>query len=204
VSSLPSFAPRQRPGAKRKRGARVFRRTGPSGSEALRGQSLPLIFELLLTRNSVSSPGVGENTSEPAMRDEQINVLPERPRTPVGVTILAAVMILASVLFVFGGLVFSFMGSKGAVIGRPAGAILLFLGGLHLVLAIGLLQHRNAARILTIFLFGLSTVGACIGLIDTSLRFSQVGLTWNAGLVGVDMWVLWYLLRRQIKNAFNA
>jgi hypothetical protein len=138
------------------------------------------------------------------MREEHINVLPGRPRIPTGVTIIAAVMILAGVLFVGAAIVFFSMGSKGAVVGRPAGAIFLFLGGLNVILAIGLWRHRNAARILTIFLFGLSTVGACIGLISTSVRFSQVGLTWNAGLIGVDVWVLWYLLRRQTKNAFNA
>jgi hypothetical protein len=153
------------------------------------------------------------------MRNEQINVLPLRLRTPTGVAILAAVMILAGVLFVLAGLVFFFMGSKLAVttshgnaglaallagMGAAAGVIFLVFGGLHLVLAIGLLQHRNAARVLTILLFGLSTFGACMGLIATSVRFSQVALTWNAGLIGVDVWVLCYLLRPQTKKAFNA
>ncbi len=123
---------------------------------------------------------------------------------PTGVTILTAIMIIAGVLLVRAGVVFSLMGSKGAVVGRPAGVIFLFLGGLHVLLAIGLLQHRNAARILTILLFGLSTIGACIGLIAASVRFSQVGLTWNLGIIVVSVWVLWYLLRPQTKNMFNS
>jgi hypothetical protein len=152
------------------------------------------------------------------MRNAHIDVLPERLRTPTGITILAAVMILAGVLFALAGLAFFLVGSKLAVtIGHEgaglaavlggmgaAGVIFLAFGGLHVVLAIGLLQHRNAARILTILLFGLSTVGACIGLIATTVRFNQAGLTWNAGLIGVDVWVLWYLLRPQTKNAFGA
>jgi hypothetical protein len=44
-------------GTKRERGVRVFRCTGPSGSEALGGQSLPLIFELLLSRNPEGPQG---------------------------------------------------------------------------------------------------------------------------------------------------
>jgi hypothetical protein len=153
------------------------------------------------------------------MRNEHINVLPEKVRTPTAITILATVMNLAGVVFALAGLAFFFMGSKLAVtisntnaglaavlagMGAAAGVVFLAFGGLHVVLAIGLLQHRNAARILTILLFGLSTVGACMGLVATSVRFSQVGMTWNVGLIGVDVWVLWYLLRPQTKNAFNA
>ncbi len=123
---------------------------------------------------------------------------------PTGVAIIAAVMILAGVLFVGASLVFFSMDSKGAVVGRPAGAIFLFLGGLYVVLAIGLLRHRNAARILTIFLFGVSTVGACRGLISVSLQFSQVVLAWSTGVIGVGVWVLWYLLRPQTRRAFKA
>jgi hypothetical protein len=44
---LPYFVPRQRPGTKRKRGGWGVRRTGPSGSESLRSQPLPLSFGLL-------------------------------------------------------------------------------------------------------------------------------------------------------------
>jgi hypothetical protein len=57
MSSFPSFASRQWPRTKRERGAWVFRRIAPSGSEAVRSQPLPLIFELLLSRNPEDPQG---------------------------------------------------------------------------------------------------------------------------------------------------
>ena len=140
-------------------------------------------------------------------------------KRPIGVTILGVMMIIAGVLFALTGLAFVFMGSTAAVatgrensgvaillagLGAAAGVIFLLFGGVHMVLATGILKLRNVARILTILLFALSAAGACLGLIAISVRFSRVALAWNASLVVVDAWVLWYLLRPQIKKAFGA
>jgi len=138
---------------------------------------------------------------------------------PIGVSILSVVMVIAGVLFGVAGLALVFMGSTAAVatarensgvaallagFGAAAGVIFLLFGALHVVLAISIIKLRNVARILTIFLFALSAAGACLGLIAMSVRFSRVGLAWNASLVVVDAWVLWYLLRPRIKKAFGA
>ena len=90
-----------------------------------------------------------------------------------------------------------------AALGAAAGVIFLVFGGLHAVLAVGLLKLRNAARILTILLFGLSAAGACIGLIATSVRFSGVALAWNITLIILDVSVLSYLLRPHVKEIFE-
>ena len=138
---------------------------------------------------------------------------------PVGVTILGALMTIAGLGFAVTGLVFLFMGSTGAMatiqtsgfmatllaaLGAAAGVIFLLFGGLHVVLAIGILQMRNIARILTIFLFLLIGTGACLGLIATLLSYSHVGLAWNLLLLAVDALALWYLLRPHVKEAFGA
>jgi hypothetical protein len=138
---------------------------------------------------------------------------------PIGVSILSVAMVLAGVLFALAGLALVFMGSTAAVaagrensgvaallagLGAAAGVIFLLFGGLHMVLAMGIFKLRNVARILTIFLFALSSAGACLGLIAALVRFSHVALAWNVSLVVADACVLWYLLRPEIKKAFGA
>jgi hypothetical protein len=138
---------------------------------------------------------------------------------PVGVTILGGLMTVAGLGFAVTGLVFLFMGSTGAMatietsgfmatllaaLGAAAGVIFLLFGGLHIVLAFGIFQMRNIARILTIFLFLLIGTGACLGLIATLLSYSHVGLAWNLLLLAVDALALWYLLRPHVKEAFGA
>jgi hypothetical protein len=127
-------------------------------------------------------------------------------------------MVIAGILFAITGVAFFVLGFKSGAANTPtgglaaawvgasaaAGVIFLAFGGLHAFLAIGLLKLRNAARVLTIFLFSLSAVGACLGLIATSVRFNQMALAWNASLVVADAMALWYLLRPQTKKAFGA
>jgi len=138
---------------------------------------------------------------------------------PLGVTLLCILMIAAGLGFAAVGLVFFFMGSTGAsatapthgimatlivALGAAAGVIFLLFGGLHVVLAVGIFRLRNVARVFTIFLFLLIGAGACLGLIATLLSYSHVALAWNISLLAVDALVLWYLLRPETKEAFNA
>lgn len=143
----------------------------------------------------------------------------QRPGVPAGVKVLAILMILVGVTFIAGGIASFFMSTRLVAVGdqgnagltallagtsAAVGVILLVFGALHGILAIGLLQRRNPARVLTIILFGLSGVGACIGTIVASLRFSREALLWNLALICVDVLVLSYLFRPQTKRAFNA
>ena len=139
---------------------------------------------------------------------------------PVGVTILSVVMTVAGLAFAVAGVVFFFMGSTGAAeirqidgsmaaallaaLGAAAGVIFLLFGGLHIVLAAGVFRLRNIARVFTIFLFVLIGAGACLGLIATLLRYSDIGLVWNLSLLFLVGLGLWYLLRADIKETFGA
>jgi hypothetical protein len=140
-------------------------------------------------------------------------------KRPVGVTILSIIMTVGGIGFAVSGLVFFFMGSTGAsataptsgaaatlftALGTAAGVIFLLFGGLHVVLAIGIFQMRNIARVCTIFLFLLVGGGACLGLIATMLRYSLIALAWNTSLLALDALALWYLLRPGVKEAFRA
>ncbi len=138
---------------------------------------------------------------------------------PLGVTILGVGMILAGLGFAATGIIFFFMGSTGATatapengamatvlaaLGAAAGVIFLLFGALHVVLAMAIFKLRNAARVLTIFLFLLIATGACLGLVATLVSYSHVGLLWNASILVLDLLALWYLLRPETKEAFHA
>jgi hypothetical protein len=137
---------------------------------------------------------------------------------PLGVTILAAGMIVAGLASVAAGIFFFFVGSTGATatapesgamaaliaaLGAAGGVLSLLFGAIQVVLAVGILQLRNLARILTIFLFLLIAAGACLGLVATLLSYSHVALLWNVCLLAVDLLALWYVLRSETKEAFS-
>jgi hypothetical protein len=138
---------------------------------------------------------------------------------PLGVTILSAGMILAGLGFGVAAIFIFLAGSTGATaaapengamatalaaLGAAGGIIFLLFGAVHVILAIAVFQLRNLARILTIFLFVLIAVGACLGLFATLLSYSRVGLLWNVSILLLDLLALWYLLRPATKEAFRA
>jgi hypothetical protein len=96
------------------------------------------------------------------------------------------------------------MATALAALGAAGGIIFLLFGAVHVILAIAVFQLRNLARILTIFLFVLIAVGACLGLFATLLSYSRVGLLWNVSILLLDLLALWYLLRPATKEAFRA
>ena len=139
-------------------------------------------------------------------------------KRPLGVTVLAAAMVLAGLACAAAGVIFFMVGSKGATAAAPdsgvaaallaalgaAGAVLAFLFGLlHVALAIGIYQLRPLARIFTIFLFLMIGAGACLGLIATLLSYSHVALLWNASILAVDLLALCYILLPGTKEAFS-
>ncbi len=137
---------------------------------------------------------------------------------PVGVTILSAAMVLAGLASAAAGVFFFLAGSTGATatasengavaallaaLGAAGGVLCLLFGGIHVILAIGIFQLRNLARILSMFLFALISAGACLGLIATLLSYSHVALLWNIFILAVDLLALWYLWRAETKEAFS-
>ena len=87
--------------------------------------------------------------------------------------------------------------------GAAGGVIFLLAGAIHVALAVAIFQMRNLARMLTMFLFLLIAVGACLGLIATLLSYSHVALLWNFSILALDLLALWYLLRPATKEAFE-
>lgn len=135
-------------------------------------------------------------------------------RVPLGVEFLAGVIVLAGLAFIFAGLSFVFPEFRAADsryphiarvgVGAAAAAIFLGVGALHEILAVGLIRLRDAARVLSILLLGLSAAGAGLGLIATLVQFSPTALAWNIGVGVADAGAFWYLLRPQVRQVFRA
>ena len=137
---------------------------------------------------------------------------------PLGITILAAAMILAGLASAAAGVIFFFMGSTGAsatapengaaatlaaALGAAGGILCLLFAAIQVMLAIGIFQLRTLARILSLFLFVLIGAGSCLGLAATLLSYSHVGLLWNVSLLAVDALGFWYLWRSETKEVFS-
>jgi hypothetical protein len=136
---------------------------------------------------------------------------------PAGVTILAVVAFIFGGLFVLGGLgmmlggaVLSHMASGGAlgmlagVGGAILGIVLLGFAVVYIVDAIGLLKVANWARILTIILVGLSLLRSTYGMMTSLGHFHPVGVFFALIIAAIDVWILVYLFKPEVKQAFGA
>jgi hypothetical protein len=138
---------------------------------------------------------------------------------PAGVTVLGLLMIFAGVGFAITGFTFVLMGSVNAMaaaktsgesaamlsaLGAAAGIIFVLFGGVHVVLAFGILKMRNIARILTIFLFILIGSGAILGMVATFIHYSTEAFVWNGSMLVAAGLALWYLMRPEVKASFGA
>ena len=136
---------------------------------------------------------------------------------PAGVTILAVVA------FILGG--FSALGGLGVMLGGAAlsrmasggglgmlaslgGAVLgvIFLGfaAIYIVDAVGLLKVANWARILTVVLVALHLLRSAFGLLRAVAHVHPIGLFFTLIFAAVDVWILVYLFKPEVKQAFGA
>jgi hypothetical protein len=135
---------------------------------------------------------------------------------PTEVTVIAILSFLSAFLavilgfgFLFGGAIIASLGMSlpASVIG--AGVALfacVFFGfaALDIVTGIGLLNMRNWARVVTIVIVGLSLFFAVLGILSGLLHF-RIFLTFRELCVAaIDLWVITYLFKPQVKQAFLA
>lgn len=135
---------------------------------------------------------------------------------PTGVTILAVLSFIGAGLTVIlalgamagGALLTAMMPSlPTALVG--AGAILVagvcfLLAALYAVTGYGLLKLKNWARILTMVLIALGLLSAGLGVLSALAHFSIVLLVRQLIVVAIDVWILLYLLKPHVKQAFGA
>jgi uncharacterized membrane protein (DUF2068 family) len=131
---------------------------------------------------------------------------------PTGVTILAVLSFCGVFLAILLACGFLFGSAVSAALGMPligassvVAAALCFAGAVLAVFnGIGLLRLQNWARILTIVLTGLSLLGAVLGILNGVFHF-RIFLTFRELIVAaIDLLVLRYLFRPEIKSAFGT
>jgi len=139
---------------------------------------------------------------------------------PTGVTIIsvlafigAGVWLLAAIGVFLGGAVMSGMMAypiAGMIAGVGAvilGVILLGFAVLELVVGLGLLELQNWARILTIVLVGLGLLSSVFSILSpfAHMHFFFFGfLIRQLITAGIEVWILVYLFRPHVKQAFGA
>lgn len=133
---------------------------------------------------------------------------------PTGVTILAILSFLGGVLTILGGVGSFFIGAVGAgaapalggplaIFGAFAGVILLVLGVLYLINGFGLLKLMAWARQLTMVLVVIGLLFGIWGLFRAFMPFSFLGILWQCIGIAIDVWILMYMLKPHVKQAFG-
>ncbi|MGB2621207.1 MAG: hypothetical protein WA857_18015 [Candidatus Acidiferrum sp.] len=136
---------------------------------------------------------------------------------PAGVTILAVLafligglLLLGGVVALLGGALLTHLASSGGLrmLAGVGSAIIgiMFLGFavIYIVDAVGLLQVANWARILTIVLVVLSLVQSAFRLLRLLAHLHPVGLFFTLIVAAIDVWILVYLFKPDVKQAFGA
>ncbi|MGD1212944.1 MAG: hypothetical protein ABR973_16525 [Candidatus Acidiferrales bacterium] len=136
---------------------------------------------------------------------------------PTGVTILAVLAFIGAGLLVLAALGFLLMG--GVMLSRMAGTPLGMMGGigvaflavvflviaaLYVVIGVGFWKLLNWARILAIILIGLAVLFQAVGVLAALAHFHPILFVWRAIFLGIDVWIVVYLLNPNVKQAFGA
>jgi hypothetical protein len=139
---------------------------------------------------------------------------------PKGVTILAVLafigagfLVLAALGFMFGAAFMSRFAASGGTpagggfllgLGAVAGIFFLCFAALYAVTGIGLIGLKNWGRILTIILVALGLLSAAFGLLGSLTHFSFGLLIRQVIIAAIDLWILIYLFKPHVKQAFGA
>ena len=140
---------------------------------------------------------------------------------PVGVTILAilnfigaAFCLLGGIGMILGGGFIATMlsqqgqGSAGAAgvlagLGAAAGIFIIIMGGVSALLGFGMWKLKGWARMVSIVLFAISGVMQLLGLLGTLAHFNVFAFVWTVFWIAVDAFVIMYLLKPEVKAAFQ-
>lgn len=140
---------------------------------------------------------------------------------PVGITILAILNFIGATFCLLGGIGMILgggfiatmlsqqgQGSAGAAsilagLGAAAGVFIIIVGGVSALVGFGLWKLKGWARIVSIILWGINLAFQLLGILGTLTHFNLFALIWGVFWVAVDAFVIWYLLKPEVKAAFQ-
>ncbi len=98
-------------------------------------------------------------------------------------------------------------GAAGGVVAMIAGAMTVFAfigAAISALLGWGLWTLKNWARLVTVVLAAIGGVLQLIGLVPSLLHFNPISLLFTLVFLGIDVLIVWYLLRSDVAAAFAA
>ena len=138
-------------------------------------------------------------------------------KRPIGVTVVAVLMCIGAGLLALGSLAFFALGAIAVSVGPGGPMSQLFLetgtvgAGIFLVLAIAyatlaILIWRLVywARLAATVFIAVGSLFAVIGILISLPHPDIMVFTWQLFVIAVDAWILWYLARPHVKDAFDA
>jgi hypothetical protein len=144
---------------------------------------------------------------------------------PTGVTVLAVLQfigagfcVVAALLMMVGGTFVAAilgrvgaggdggtaMAGMGALFGVVGGVFCLALAALYGVVGWGMWSLKSWARIVTIVLAAIGALFQVMGIMGSMLHFRIGALIWNLIWLGVNGFIVWYLIQPRVKAAFDG
>ena len=138
---------------------------------------------------------------------------------PTGVTILAvlgficaAFALLAALgMFLAGSIGLATMSRGGGpmagilgTVGALAGVVFLIFAALYVICGVGLLKLANWGRLLTIILVAIGLAFEVMGVLRALMPMHPGSVVWNLILIAIDVWILMYLFKPHVKQAFGV
>jgi hypothetical protein len=77
------------------------------------------------------------------------------------------------------------------------------MGGVSALLGFGMWKLKGWARIVSIVLFAISGVMQLLALLGTLAHFNVFAFVWTVFWIAVDAFVIMYLLKPEVKAAFQ-
>lgn len=136
---------------------------------------------------------------------------------PSGVTILAVLSFLGAALSLLGACGMFLMGAAGvaaasggrglggplAALGAFAGVALLIIAAIYIINGVGLWKLQGWGRLLTIVLLIIGIVFELLGIVR-ALPLMRIGIIiWELILIAIDVWILTYMFKPHVKQAFG-
>ncbi|MGB6875108.1 MAG: hypothetical protein WBD87_03645, partial [Candidatus Acidiferrales bacterium] len=95
------------------------------------------------------------------------------------------------------------LGGPLAALGAFAGVVFLVLAAIFIVNGIGLWKLLGWGRMLTILLVAIGVIFGLLGLVR-AVPMMHVGLiVWQLIVLAIDVWILMYMFRPHVRQAFG-
>ena len=141
---------------------------------------------------------------------------------PAGVIVIAilyflgtAILLLAGIGFIVGGgAIATMMSQRGqaggsglatlmGALGAGLGIVFLVWSAVDVLVGIGLLKLKSWARMVAIVFAGIGACFQAFGLLSSLAHFNIVSFVFTLIILSIQVLIIWYLLKPEVKAAFQ-